>query len=209
MREFVLSFAVGWLVANAAMAGEACKTPAACTEVETCGSADHCGRCGHAGPCEKYCKVVCETKEVKKTVWAVHCSDFCAPLPNCGRHGCGCGRCEACEAGANEAAACQSDGKKCDPCASEKDKCIVPPKCGKVREKKTLEKKEITCKVPSYKCVVVYCCAHCGAEQCGDRSAPAATPAPVKPVAPPAAPVPGKTTQYAPQPPVAETALVK
>jgi hypothetical protein len=206
MRTITLSLAIGWLIANAAIAGEACKAPAACTEVETRGSPNCCGNCGcHCG-CEKYCKVVCETKEVKKTVWAVHCSDFCAPLPNCGCHGCGCG--EACKAGAAEAACCQSDGKKCNPCASEENKCIVPPKCGKVREKKTLEKKEVTCKVPSYKCVVVYCCPHCGAEQCNDQSAPPAAPSPVKPATPPSAPVPSKATQDSPLPPVAATASV-
>ena len=166
MRTYVLSLAIGWLMANAAIAAEACKTPAACTEVQTCGSADHCGRCGSCCPCEKYCRVVCATKEVKKTVWVVKCEDFCAPLPNCGHKGCG--NCAACNAGAAcgaEPACSDGCGTKCDPCASEENKCLVPPKCGKVREKKTLEKKEIVCKVPSYKCVVVYACSNCGGQE--------------------------------------------
>ena len=169
MRTLVLSLGLAWLIAHAAIAGEACKMPAACGEVETCGSPDHCGRCGCGCKCEKYCKVVCETKEVKKTVWAVHCSDFCAPLPSCCRCGCG----EACESGAADATCSQSCCEKCNPCASEENKRIVPPKCGKVREKKSLEKKEVVCKVPSYKCVVVYCCPHCGGQECdGTQAAP-------------------------------------
>ena len=192
-----ITLAIGWLMANTTDATEAIKVPAACCEVQACGSPDCCGHCGcHCG-CEKYCKLVCEMKEVKKTVWVVHCSDFCAPLPGCGRDCCGCGKCEACKAGKpceTEPACCDGSGKNCDPCASEKNKCLVPPKCGKVRGKKTLEKKEVVCKAPSYKCVVVYCCPNCGAQQCGAEKAPA-------PVSPPTAPAPGKTTQDAPLPP--------
>ena len=192
MRTLVLSMVVGWLIANTALAGEACETPAACGEVQICGSADHCGRCGCACPCEKHCRVVCTTKEVKKTVWVVKCSDFCAPLPNCGLGGCcgDCGGCEACDANTTRGEGC---GAKCNPCAAEGSKRLVPPKCGKVREKKTLVKKEIVCNVPSYKCVVVYCCPQCGASQCGGESTvPSASPAPAS----------GKTTRDAPIPPV-------
>ncbi len=78
MRTFLLSMATGWSIAAAAIAGDACKMPAACGDVQTCGSENHCGRCGCGGPCEKYCRVVCEMKEIKKTVWAVKCSEFCA-----------------------------------------------------------------------------------------------------------------------------------
>ena len=207
MRTLVLSLAIGWLLADAAAATEACKTPAACTEVQTCGSADHCGRCGSRCPCEKYCRVVCETKEVKKTVWVVTCSDFCAPLPNCGHKGCGnCAACNAGEAcGAEPACSDGCGGAKCDPCAVEKNKCLVPPKCGKVREKKTLEKKEIVCKVPSYKCVVVYACSNCGGQECGGEKAPATAPANA-PAAP--APAPSKTTQNAPLPPIVGASFV-
>jgi len=194
VRIFVLSLAIAWLIAAPALASDACKSPAACAEAQTRGSPDQCGHCGRHCGCEKHCRVVRETKEVKKHVWVVKCSDFCAPLPNCGRSCGGCGNCEACAA---EAARGEGCDKKCDPCARENDKCLVPPKCGKVREKKTLEKKEITCKVPSYKCVVVYACSRCGARECGDDKAT------------PAAPAPGETTQDPPLPPVVGASFVK
>ena len=63
------------------------------------------------------------------------------------------------------------------------------------RMKKTLEKKEIICKAPAYKCVVVYCCPSCGAcRECG------AQPAPAKPAALSPTPAPGKTTKNSPPP---------
>lgn len=205
MRIAVLSLAISWSVTCAAVAGDACKTPAACTEVQTCGTPDCCARCGSCCECEKYCKVVCGTKEVKKTVWVVKCEEFCAPLPNCGHKGCGCGECGSC----NEAQTCGCEpacsdvcgAKKCDPCAVENNRCLVPPKCGKVREKKTLEKKEVVCKVPSYKCVVVYACSACGCQEGGEKA-----PAPAAPAAP--APVPSKATQDAPMPPVVGASFV-
>ena len=201
-----LSLAIGWLVANAAAAAEPCKAPAACTEVQTCGAPDHCAHCGRGGECEKHCRVVCEMKEVKKTVWVVKCEEFCAPLPNCGRGDCnGCGSCAAGETCTAEPFCNDGCGKKCDPCASEKNKCIIPPRCGKVREKKTLEKKEIVCKVPSYKCVVVYSCDGCAPSQGCDGQQ--AAPAPAKPVTP--APAPGKTTLQAPLPPVMGASFVE
>jgi hypothetical protein len=62
----------------------------------------------------------------------------------------------------------------CDPCAVENAKKIVPPKCGIVRCKKTLEKKEVTCKVPGYKCIPVCpCCDGCGTG-CGAQGGPPA-----------------------------------
>ncbi len=216
MRTIALSLAVGWLIANMAIAGDECKTPAACQEVQTCGSPDHCGRCGRSGCCDKYCKVVCETKEIKKHVWVVKCEEYCTSLPGC-KHGCHCGQCDACNATGEctiESPKCEGCGKgKCDPCAAEKNKCIVPPKCGKVREKKTLEKKEIICKVPSYKCVVVYACQNCAGQDCGTKQA---APEAVKPAAPtpapapaaPIAPVPGKTTQDETEmPPLADASI--
>jgi hypothetical protein len=104
-------------------------------------------------------------KEVKKTVWVVHCKEFCTTMPGCplGDRCCHCGQCAECNAAA-ECAACDASGKKCDPCANLENRNYVPPKCGRVREKKTLEKKEIVCKIPSYKCVVVYSCGNCQAQ---------------------------------------------
>jgi hypothetical protein len=200
MRTLLLSLAISCLAVEAAMAADACKTPPACTEVQTCGSPDQCGRCGCGCKCEKRCQLVCTTKEVKKTVWVVHCTDFCAPVPSLCRKGeCASEACCNDKCCAAEPTCCSdSDGKKCDPCAREESKCHLPPKCGKVREKKTLEKKEVVCKVPSYKCVVVYCCPHCGElENCNGESAPA----PASKSSPPPAPAPAKTTQAAPVPP--------
>ena len=190
MRTFVLSLAVGCLIANAAVAADDCKTPAACTSVQTFGSSDCCGHCGNCCPCEKYCRVVGEMKEVRKHVWVVKCSDFCASLPNCGLRCCE--GCDACDTDQGCYDGCRTT---CDPCATEKNKCIVPPKCGRVRTKKTLEKKEIVCQVPTYKCVVVYACSHCGPSECGQ---PQATP-----------PASGKTTLYAPLPPLVGAFNVK
>jgi hypothetical protein len=204
MKIFVLFPILGLLIADTAIAEEACKAPAACAETRTCGSAAQCGRCGTHCGCEKYCRVVCEMKEVKKTVWVVKCSEFCTLMPNCGHDGC-CD-CESCRARASSGSdrSCGGEcGKKCDPCAAENNKTFVPPKCGKVREKKTLEKKEIVCKVPSYKCVVVYCCPQCGE---GEKATPS-TPPPAKPAVP--APAPSKTTLEAPLPPVMATSFEK
>ena len=189
-----LTLAVGWLVANAAIAAEPCKAPAACTEVQTCGGEGCCGCCGCACQCEKHCRVVCEMKEVKKTVWVVKCEDFCDPRPNFGGRCCGhCGECNGCSA---EATCCGDEcGNKCDPCAVERNKCLVPPKCGKVRTRKILEKKEVVCTVPCYKCVVVYCCPNCGSNGCDEQTAPA----PTQPVAPPPAPPKATDTVVLPQ----------
>jgi hypothetical protein len=196
MRSYTLSLAIGALIASTAFAADACKIPApgACKEVQTCGNPNSCGKCGCNAGCEKYCKVVCEMKEVKKTVWIVKCEDFCTSLPNCPD------KCDnACDSGCEKACAgnCGGTCKSCDPCASLQNRDYIPPKCGKVRTKKVLEKKEIVCKIPSYKCIVVYACASCG-QNCGgekvDQQAPAA-PAP--------APAPdSKTTLTAPEPPV-------
>jgi hypothetical protein len=205
MRILALSLAIGWSIAGVAIAADACKVPATCTEVQTCGSADKCGRCGCCGQCQKHCQVVCVMKEVKKTVWVVKCEDFCTSMPNCGKccgKCCGtCGVCGTCTTETNCAGECGD--KKCDPCAAEKNKHLVPPKCGKVHTKMTLEKKEVVCKVPSYKCVVVYSCANCDSKQgSNDQQTP---PAPAKSVTP--APTPAKSTLNAPLPPAKDATL--
>jgi len=203
MKTYALSLAIGLLIANCAIAAEACNAPAACNEVQTCGAPDCCAHCGCHGCCEKYCKVVCEMKEIKKTVWAVKCEDFCASLPGCPLH---CGEC--CESGDKEcckAANCETCDKCCNPCAELESRNYVPPKCGKVRAKKTLEKKEITCKIPTYKCVVVYACANCGLKcDGGEKAEPQAPSAPAP--APPPAP---KTTNIAPLLPVVGASFLR
>ena len=194
MRTLLLSLAIGGLLAADALASDACQSPDACTAVETCGDPGCCGHCGCQSNCKKYCKVVCEMKEVKKHVWVVKCDEFCTSLPNCGRKCCG-----GCDSCTPDATCSDCRAGKCDPCAVEKNKRIVPPRCGKMRVKKTLVKKEIVCKVPSYKCVVVYCCSSCGPQECGTEDAAAEAPVPT----------PGKTTQNVPTPPVVGASFVK
>jgi hypothetical protein len=205
MRIVTLSLAIAWLAVGTTMAADACKAPPACTEVQTCGEADHCGRCGCAGKCEKRCYIVCEMKEIKKHVWIVHCEEFAPLLPGCGKGCNGCGCCDADQGCVAEPACCGGCDKGCDPCAAEKNKCLVPPKCGKIRTTKKLEKKEVVCKVPRYKCVVVYCCPSCCAHE-GCDSQPTA-PVPGKPAAP--APTPAKAVETAPLPPAANVSYVK
>jgi hypothetical protein len=170
MRIIALVLILGWSSAGAAMAADAVQSPAACVESPKCGNADRCCHCGRA--CEKQCQVVCEMKEVKKTVWVVKCEKFCTIMP-----GGICGGCKAGQQCGDESSCNEGCGGKCDPCASENNKCIVPPKCGKERVKKTLVKKEIICKTPTYKCVSVYSCPSCSG---GEKPAAAPSPAPQK-----------------------------
>lgn len=207
MKKILLSLAVGLMVAGVSYAGDACAKPAACDPAEVCGAPNQCGRCGHKGCCEKHCKIVCEMKEVKKHVWEVKCEEFCPTLPSCGRNcGCNCGN--PCTEGQACCTSCDCGGRKgCDPCAGEDEKVsrMKTPTCGKTRVKKTLVKKEVTCKVPTYKCVVVYTCSSCG---CNEGSGEQAAPADAKPVEPPPAPAP-RTTQDAPLPPMLSASLTK
>ena len=162
MRTILLSLAIGFLIANTCVAANSCGSPACCDRTH-----ESCGRCG----VQKTCKVICETKKVKKTTWVVECEEFCAPLPGC-RSSCksacgnGCGSGSGCDSGCD-------NGCSSDPCASLR-RPIVPPKCGKVRTRKKLVKKEITCEVPVYKCVVVCCNAGCNAG-CGEAASAEAT----------------------------------
>ena len=208
------------LLAAVAYAGDAC-TPAVCDPgcdpscqtscAKRCFECTSCPRCGS----KLACKVVCAPKEIKKTVWNVKCEPICTTLPRLCHDGCGCGNKDCggnCDTGETPTACGCADGKcgkSCDPCAVEKAKCIVPPRCGIVRSKKTLEKKEVVCKVPGYKCIPVCpCCGHGdpNAKNCGTDCGPA-SPAPVENSAPMTAPAPApapapKTTQVAPLPPV-------
>jgi hypothetical protein len=188
MRMFAFFTAVGLLTAATAFGGECGAAPPTCG-VAACeaGCVGHrCGCCPHCG-CPMVCQTIRMTREVKKTVWVVHCEPFCAPLPGRGRH------CETCqgpcgEQGCHEAA-CGEHGDRCDRCAVEQAKRQVPPKCGKVHCKKTLEKKEVVCKVPTYKCVPT--CPHCG---CGTPNCGAAAPSTHIEKARLPAPAPGRAT---------------
>jgi hypothetical protein len=188
MRTFALSvlLAAAWLAGATLGAAESGRAPPACTEVQTCGNPNCCAHCGCCCECVKYCCIQPTIREIKKIVWACHCEDFCAPLPGCKRDCC-------CQGAAGEKPCCD----KCNPCAVELNKCQVPPKCGKVRERKILERKEIICQVPTYKCVVVYCCPNCHhAVECGDRA-----PAPPSRVSPPPPSLPQPTAPLPPPPP--------
>ena len=182
MRNFgtLLTAAICLLLARGAMAQDCGGT------VDEC-----CGTCGS----NKVCKVVCETKKVKKTVWVVECEEFCPSLPNCCRARKSCGG--DCQADCGEEGCGGKDC--CDPCASLR-RPMVPPKCGKVRTRKKLVKKQITCEVPVYKCVVVCCEPSCAAScgGCGDEAPAHADPGTTE-----------RTTRAAPQPPILGTSYLK
>ncbi len=187
MKTFLLTTTLSLFLAGSLAAADCSSDPA-------CGGSQCrcCQKCGGAATCQ----IVCEMKKVKKTVWTVECEEFCPMLPGCGLlgslcckdcgRGCDCGECGVCSQ-----ADCRKDS--CDACASL-HRPIHEPKCGKVRTRKTLVKKEITCEVPSYKTVVV-CCGGCGASDSlpsGQEAAPlparqAAVPAPLPPLVPSAA----------------------
>lgn len=194
MRILVLTMAIGWMVADMAVAAQHCG-PSACAATQSCGD---CGA-------RKACQVICETKTVTKVVWRVECEEFCVPMPGCDRNGCGSHGCQTgCgEAGCGEATCGEATCGGCgdDPCASLQDRKYVAPRCGKVRTRKKLIKETITCEVPSYKCIVTACDA-CGA--CGEVqeviTEEALPPAP----APTEAPAPPTAIHTAPMPPVLE-----
>lgn len=180
MRTLVLTLAIGWTIADMAVAADCCAPP-------TCAAVQSCNDCG----AQKACQVICETKKVTKVVWRIECEDFCVPMPGCRDKCCAS---NGCQEGCGEASCCNDS---CDPCASLQDREYVTPRCGKVRTKKKLVKDTITCEVPSFKCVVTACdaCGACGEEQevttqetLPDAPAPSEAPAP--PTAIHAAPMP-------------------
>jgi len=114
--------------------------------------------------------------------------------------------CEGCENGDDESCkTCNCENscdKHCDVCADLENRNYVPPHCGKVRTVKTLEKKEVTCKIPAYKCVVVYVCQNCGSKCSEGIKADQSAPMPAAPdsnlLPAPKPPIPTKTTMSAP-----------
>ena len=220
MRTLMVSLAASLLVATAAIAGECGLSPAACGAVGCAtGKCRHdCTQCPRCGT-DMVCKVVCGTKEIKKTVWNVKCEPICLANPNLGLRGCDCGD-SACGSGTGcttepscAEGSCGKCKNCCDPCAVENDKEYNTPRCGKVRVKKTLEKKEVICKVPSYKCVPTCpsCgnCGNCGSTSCGGEGAVAPAPKSEKAAPLPAAPLPSKTTQDMALPPVVGASYMK
>ena len=185
MRTLVLIATVGLLVAGDVFAADCAAPPTCCDSVQDC-----CGGCGGSAVCQ----IVCEMKKVKKTVWTYECDEFCTMLPGCGplgslcSHGCG----DQCGSDCGPSSSCGLDGccdkAPCDPCASL-CRPIHPPKCGKVRTRKTLVKKVVVCEVPVYKTVVVCAggCGECGSQAMTSQAAPipsskAAMAAPLPPV---------------------------
>ncbi len=156
MRLILTLMAVSLLSANVAQAADGCGTSACKVKSHSCRNCD-----------AKTCQIVCEMVKVKKTVWAVECEEFCLMLPGCKPKACH----TACEPDCIEGLECGPDcgndrcGKnRCrkDPCEALKNREYVTPKCGKTRCRKKLVKKEITCEVPVYKCVVASRCSACG-----------------------------------------------
>jgi hypothetical protein len=187
MRSLVFAMTAGLLLPAAARAGDACSAAAAC-DPAACAAPGDCdpGCCEHCGA-RKVCKVVCEMKKVRKTVWAVECEEFCPLLPRLCRDGDPC--CDPCQPACRDRK-CGKCRDCCDPCAEIEGRKYVPPKCGKLRTVKKLVRKEIECEVPGYKCVVV--CPRCNGDpagwgpSCGEEAAAAG----------------GQTTLSAPLPPV-------
>jgi len=201
MRTLVLTMAIGWMIADMAVAANRCAPPTCAAEQSSCDAVQSCGDCG----AQKACQVICETKKVTKVVWRIECEDFCVPMPGrktkcCSDHGCrtGCGKAGCAEATCGDA----NCGGCCDdPCASLQDRDYVTPRCGKVRTRKKLVKDTITCEVPSFKCIVTACdaCGACGESQevITEEALPAAP-------APSEAPAPPTAIHTAPMPPVLE-----
>jgi len=162
MKAFAIALTVAsFLLAGRMAAAQECR-----------GAPDYCAACGcHAACQKKVCQVVCEIKKVQKTCWCVEYEEFCAPRPGCGLlegllGGSGCDRC-----GGN-------------PCASSSASapCAVAPKCGPVRLRKKLVKKEYECEEPVYQCVVKYLCSDCSRGADGvPTTEPTQAPAPPAP----------------------------
>jgi len=163
MRIMILALVAGLAIATTATASDCCPA-SACGDKQGC-CEDHgcCQRCGG----KMVCKLVCEKKKVKKTVWVVKCEPICPVLPGCGKgyHPCAKPSCDekapGCCTECGKAGGC---GK--NPCDSLSKRRYVPPKCAKPKTVKKLTKKEVKCEIPVYKCVPV-CCNGCRSG-CGD-----------------------------------------
>lgn len=176
MRLILTLMAVSLLSANVAEAAGGCGTLACKIKSHSCRNCD-----------AKTCQIVCEMAKVKKTVWVVECEEFCPMLPGCRPKACrtDCG--PDCIEGLECGNGCGTDRCGKDPCEALKNRTYVTPKCGKTRSRKKLVKKEVTCEVPVYKCVVANRCSACGPGE--------AQPVPTKGT-------PQKSVKAAPLPPV-------
>lgn len=145
-----------------------------CAPATICGSSEKCHFCGRHDHCKRMCEVVCEMKEVVKVLWIVRCEEFCTSLPRLG-----------CESNREHGACGGCDASGCVTVEREKMPKAVAPRCGHVRCRKVLEKKEVVCKFPCYKCVPAYAC-----EGCCDRGICVPESTVVPPVGVPAPPAP-------------------
>lgn len=132
-----------------------------------------CARCGCTRGVHKYCRLVCEEKEVKKTCYSTEAEDFCVP-----------GRSIRC-------------GEACDGCEHY---TVWQPTCARVRTRHKLVKREVVTKRPSWKWVVEDLCGDCCHELAQSDLPSAAPPERARlrddsllpashPTAPPAAPL--------------------
>lgn len=104
----------------------ACTVPAAASQ--------RCSRCGCCEGVHKYCRLVCEEKEVKRTCYSSVAEDFCVP---------------------DRSIPC---GEACDGCEHF---TIWQPTCARVRTRHKLVKREIVTRRPSWKWVVEDLCGNC------------------------------------------------
>ena len=93
-----------------------------------------CSRCGCTRGVHKYCRLVCEEKEIKKTCYSTEVEDFCVP-----------GRSIRC-------------GEACDGCERY---TLWQPTCARVRTRHKLVKREVVTRRPSWKWVVEDLCGDC------------------------------------------------
>jgi len=185
MRTLIVTVTMGLAVwiGQVAGAGEGLVShcDADCGAAVVLGGPHHCARCGCQAACRRYvCNVVCDVKKVTKTCWAVKCEPHCPLRPGCGAFlpQRTCGSC------APEACTPDCGGQQCGCVSCQR--CEVPPRCGHVRIRKRLMKKEITVEVPVYRCEVKYLCDECApeepAEAESDAHAESTSPAPLPPI---------------------------
>lgn len=99
----------------------------------------HCSHCGCCCECQKVCRMICETKEVKKITYSCKCEDFCVPGPSqkCDTGCCNCGHCKDC-----------------------RERMYIPT-AAYIKTRKVPVKHEEVVKKPTYRFVVEYLCPTC------------------------------------------------
>jgi hypothetical protein len=180
------------LLGQAATCGGECGCGCSESGCSGCNSCEKC--CPHCG-CRlvPVCHTWCEPKKVTKHEYSCVCEEVCIPKPTCCCNKC----CEACGEGACGCNACNNG---CSNGCDEGCGC----KC-RVRDINKLVIHPCTKEVPVRKCSVEWVCPNCGKNcQSGSCVAPSAPAAPSQgtPAPAPKVPMPPKTTDVAPLPPV-------